>query len=314
MVIGLDIGGTNIKGVCVDARGTILSKFSVPTGTSIATTEKNILHCITTLLELSHKEKKDIAALGIGSAGAIDTNVGMVITSPNIPTWKNYPIVQRLGTLTGLQVFLDNDANAAVYGELWFGLGKNFSNWIMIALGTGIGGGAVINGKPYTGRAGSAMEFGHTTIDYNGLPCKCGRKGCLECYGSATAVVNFTLNALSKYPDSILHTMMKTQPLTSKMVYEAAKNNDALALYIFNIIGNYLGIGIANLANIFNPEAVIFAGGLSLALEFFLDTIIQQVDALALQGMKENIRYLPVTHGEFTAALGAAKIALDNIS
>jgi glucokinase len=312
MIIGLDIGGTNIKGVIINNDGTILAKTSVITGAGIDATENNIGNCIKTLLELSHKNKKEVDAVGIGSAGAIDKQKGMVITSPNIPAWKHYPIVQRVEKLTGYTVFLENDANAAVVGELWLGNGKNYKNWIMLTLGTGIGGGAVINGMPYTGNNGSAMEFGHITIDYNGLQCKCGRKGCLECYGSATAVVHFVKSHCTFYPDSSLNTIAQ-HTITARHVYDEAKKGDSLALYVFNLIGTYLGIGIADLVNIFNPEAVILGGGLSSASQYFLPQIIHQVQKLSLEGMKENIRYMITKHGDYTAAIGAAKYALETI-
>ncbi len=183
----------------------------------------------------------------------------------------------------------------------------------MLTLGTGIGGGAVIDGVPYTGHAGSAMEFGHTTIDYNGLLCKCGRKGCLECYGSATAVVNFTKSHISMYPDSTIINRTKHETLTAQLVFEEAQKGDALALYIFNLIGQYLGIGIANLVNIFNPEAVILGGGLSNAHKFFMPQIIQGVQTMALAGMKEDIHYCVTSYGDYIAAIGAAKYALDNL-
>lgn len=313
MVIGLDIGGTNIKGVIVDSTGVIRAQTSVPTGKAILETEQHIIQCITILQELSHTNNNEIEAIGIGSAGAIDKHKGIVITSPNIPWWKNYPVVQQIQKLSGCKTFLENDANCAVFGELWLGNGKHFKNWIMLTLGTGIGGGAVIDGVPYTGRAGSAMEFGHTTIDYNGLLCKCGRKGCLECYGSATAVVNFTKSHISMYPDSTIIKRMTQESLTAQLVFEEAQKGDALALYIFNLIGQYLGIGIANLVNIFNPEAVILGGGLSGAHEFFMPHIIQGVQTLALAGMKEDIHYCVTSYGNYTAAIGAAKYAMDNL-
>ncbi len=312
MVIGLDIGGTNIKGVILDSTGIICAQTSVPTGKAIFETEKNILHCIDILQELSHTKKNEVEAIGIGSAGAIDKHKGIVVTSPNIPWWKNYPVVQQIHKLSGCKTFLENDANCAVFGEMWLGNGKHYTNWIMLTLGTGIGGGAVIDGVPYTGRAGSAMEFGHTTIDYNGLLCKCGRKGCLECYGSATAVVNFTKSHMNMYPDSTIVKRSKQESLTAQLVFEEAQNGDALAVYIFNLIGQYLGIGIANLVNIFNPEAVILGGGLSNAHEFFMPQMIQGVQTLALAGMKENIHYYVTSYGDYTAAIGAAKYALDN--
>ncbi|HQL43242.1 MAG TPA: ROK family protein, partial [Spirochaetota bacterium] len=142
--------------------------------------------------------------------------------------------------------------------------------------------------------------------------CKCGRKGCLECYGSATAVVHFVKSHCTSYPDSSLNPIAQ-HTMTARHVYGEAKKSDPLALYVFNLIGTYLGIGIADLVNIFNPEAVILGGGLSSASQYFLPQIIHQVQKLSLEGMKENIRYMTTKHGDYTAAIGAAKYALETI-
>lgn len=313
MYIGIDIGGTNIKGIIADSKGNIKSAAAISTGKTAA----EIDNCICGLIEKLSEQKSipygKIKAIGIGTAGTIDNRRGIVITSPNIAALNNYPLAQKIKKRTGLRTFLENDATVAVTGEKWTGHGRNYRDWIILTLGTGIGGGAVINNMIYTGQAGSSMEFGHITIDYAGTDCPCGNKGCLETYCSATALVKLTGKKLKKNPASSIHPRLKTEPLTAKLVGEEAQKGDELAIAIFNEISTYLGIGIATLVNIFNPQAIIFGGGLSRAHRLILPVVKKVVMDRAMKGMKENIKYHIVKNEDKTPALGAAKVAMDNI-
>ena len=195
MYAGIDIGGTNIKGVLTDINGNILCYKKIPTQKNAKDIENGICEIIKNFQHLnsaSPDKTNKINAIGIGAAGSINKEKGLILTSANIQAWKKYPLVSIIEKRTGTKTFLENDATAAVLGELWQGHGKNYSNWVMLTLGTGIGGGVVINGKLYTGRSGSAMEVGHTTIDYKGKKCACGNTGCLERYASATATVEIS--------------------------------------------------------------------------------------------------------------------------
>ncbi|MBN2041307.1 MAG: ROK family protein [Spirochaetes bacterium] len=312
MYIGFDIGGTNIKGLLADKDGTILNFRKIPILKSIGEIEDSLINLITELASSDGKSLKKIKAIGIGSAGTIDKARGIVITSANIPAWKKYNLVKAVEKKTGIRTFLENDANAAIIGEWWKGNGKKFSNWIMITLGTGIGGGVIINNEIYTGKSGSAMEIGHTTIDYNGRKCYCGNTGCFEQYASATAIVRSAEKQLKKNPDSSVHMRLKREKITSKLIYEEAQKGDKFAKSVFDEASVFLGIGISNLISIFNPEAIIFGGGLSDACKIMIPIVKQVVKERVQPGLKENIKYLTITNQEKTPALGAVKVAIDS--
>jgi glucokinase len=311
MYIGIDIGGTNIKGILANREGDILNYKKISTGKSQNEIEDNICEIIHLLPSKDSANVKGIKAVGIGAAGSINKEKGRIITSPNIRYWENYPIVKRIEKKIGIRVILENDATAAVIGEWWKGHGRRFKNWFMLTLGTGIGGGAIIDNKLYTGQSGSSMEFGHTSIDYRGKKCTCGNVGCLEQYSSATALVKFTRRDLKKFPGSSINSRKKNEKLTAQLIYEEALKGDEFSILIFRKVATYLGIGIANLVNIFNPEAVILAGGLSRAHRFLIPVVKETVTARALPGLKERVKYLVIKDEEKSPALGAAKLAID---
>ncbi|MBN2403013.1 MAG: ROK family protein [Spirochaetes bacterium] len=311
MYIGIDIGGTTIKFVLTDKKGNVLSFKKIPTEKNAQEIEDGICRVIEELKAFNEIAAKKVKGIGIGAAGAIDKAKGIILTSANIQAWKKYPLVKLIEGRTGIRTFLENDATAALIGELWLGNGKNFSNWIMLTLGTGIGGGVVINGKVYTGRSGSAMEVGHTTIDYKGRKCSCGNRGCFERYASATAVIETAKSRLKKYPESSVNKRIKNENLTSKLLYDEALKGDPFSNEIFAEISEYLGIGISNLISIFNPEAVILAGGLSRAHKIIFPIVKKVVQERVQAGLKENIKYLLIKDEEKTPALGAAKTAIE---
>ncbi len=311
MYIGIDIGGTNIEGVLTNTKGDIINFKKISTGNSSKEIDDGICHLIDNLTSSKSISKNKIKAIGIGAAGSINKKKGIIITSPNIQSLKGYPLAKNIEKRVGIRVFLENDATAAVIGEWWKGYGQKFANWIMLTLGTGIGGGAVINNKIYTGQHGSSMEFGHITIDYKGKKCLCGNRGCLEIYGSATSITKFTKSELRVYPDSSIHVRLQNEKLTAKLVYEEAIKGDRLAQAVYTKVSTYLGIGIANLVNIFNPEAVIIGGGLSRANKFMLPVIKKIVNDRALKGLKEDVKYFVVKKEGKNSSLGAAKIAID---
>ncbi len=254
---------------------------------------------------------KKIKAIGIGAAGSIDKNKGKIITSLNINSLKNFRIADEIEKWLGIKVYIENDATAAVSGEWWHGYWKKYSNLILLTLGTGIGGGAVINNQLYTGQKGSAMEFAHISIDYKGEKCPRGSRGCFERYGSATSAIKFTREKLNSFPKSSIHKRLKDEKLTSKLIFKEAIKNDKLTLKVFNEISFYIGIGIANLINIFNPEAVIIGGGLSMAHRIIMPRIKDTINSRALKGLKENVKYHIIKKNNLTIPLGAAKIAIN---
>jgi len=312
MFVGIDIGGTNIKSVLADENARILYTCDAPTAKTPKLINEGLKSLIDKLTHGAGIDQDKIEAIGIGSAGSIDRNRGVVISSPNIPCMKSYPIVARLEKISGIKVFLENDATVACAG-FWFKNRDNYKTFVMVTLGTGIGGGAVIDGRLFTGQNGSSLEIGHMTIDVNGKECNCGNRGCLEKYASATALTDYSKTHLKKYKDSSLNMRIKNEKLTAKMIYEEALKKDDLAVKSFEYISFHLGIGIANIINIFNPEAVIIGGGLSNAHKLIIPTVKKIVSERAMKGMKERVKIIAVKNQSVIPALGAAKIAMDRL-
>ncbi len=309
MFVGIDIGGTNIKGLLTDKSGKLLSFKEATTPGSAKEIDEALLNLIENLATSVSVSKIDIKAIGIGAAGTIDRTKGRVITSPNIPSWENYPLAKNIEKKSGIRVFIENDATVACAGSWWQGHGTKFKNWIMITLGTGIGGGVVIDNKIYTGKTGSSMEIGHMTVDINGPQCSCGSRGCLEQYASASALVKYVQDNMGKYKESSLREHRDS--LSAKLIHDHAVNKDELAIEAMSSISKYLGLGVANLINIFNPEAIILGGGLSLAHKIIIPIVKEVVREHALKGVKEKIKYLPIKNQSKIPPLGAARIAMD---
>ena len=313
MYIGIDIGGTSIKGVLTDKSGKILSSGDTPTPENEKKIDKSIISLIEILTLEAKIEKSKIDAIGIGAAGSIDRRRGMVITSPNIHCWKKYPLAANIEKISGIKTFLENDATVACAGYWWEKEASKFRTFVMVTLGTGVGGGAVIDRKLYTGQNGSSLEIGHMTIEVNGKECICGNRGCLEQYASATALVNYTKSNMKKFKNSSLHARIKKENLTAKIIYEEAMKKDDLALKSFEYISFHLGAGIVNLINIFNPEAIILGGGLSKSHKLIIPLVKKTISERALKGMKEGVKIIAVKNQAITPALGAAKIAMDRL-
>lgn len=312
MFAGIDIGGTNIKGVITDENSVIIISGDTPTPATAKEIDLAIEGLIQSMIHNAGIKQKQIKAAGIGAAGSVDNRNGIVITSPNIPAWKNYPLAAKIESLTGIRVILENDATVTTAGAWMQNNIRGFSNWIMVTLGTGIGGGAVVNNRIYTGQNGSSLEIGHMTIDINGRECPCGNRGCLERYASATALVVTAHGYLSMYPGSSLHKRTTTEELSARMIYEEAVNGDTLSLKSITEIAQYLGYGVVNLVNIFNPEAVVFGGGLSQAHKFIIPVVKATVKKHAMKGMKEKIKYIHLREQSRMSAMGAARMAIEH--
>jgi glucokinase len=313
MFVGIDIGGTNIKSVLADENGKILYTRDAVTAKTPKLINEGIESLIDRLASGASIDRGEIEAVGIGAAGSINREKGIVISSPNIPCLKNYPLVAKLEKILGSKVFLENDATVACAGVWFENRKKNYKTFVMVTLGTGIGGGAVIDGRLFTGQNGSSLEIGHMTIDINGKKCNCGNRGCLEKYASATALADYVETHLKEYKNSSLHKRIKSDRLTAKIIYEEALKNDELAINSFEYISSHLGAGIANIINIFNPEAVIIGGGLSNAHKLIIPAVKRVVNERAMKGMKERVKIFAVKNQSVIPALGAAKIAMDRL-
>ncbi len=304
--ICIDLGGTNLRFAVITGNGRVqnFTKFSVENKEK---TESGIVKKITEILYCGIREyRKGLIGIGIAIPGFIDFKNEIVTSSPNYPTWKNFPIKKILHNRLKIPVFLENDANAFAIGEGWKGAGKGFNNFVGITLGTGVGGGIVLNKKIWHGSKGSAGEVGHITVEPEGLKCNCGNRGCLEMHASARAVVREGRDLLRKKGIRVSN---RDTPFE---IFKLAQKGNKEAIRIFSSVGYYLGIAISDLANLLNIDGVVLGGGLSNAWEFIYPAIKKELfrtNPLA----RRNLRIVRSKLGDSAALIGMGKVALDSI-
>jgi len=284
LVIGVDLGGTETKIGLVDRHGEILNKTTIPTLVSQGRHDvvMRIADSINNLLNTSTIKGK-VLAIGIGSPGSIDRDNGTVLFSPNFPDWRDFPLASLMKEHTGLETFVENDANAFVLGEWAFGKYKGSKHMVGLTIGTGIGSGVISHGQLITGHNGFAAELGHIIVEPNGPLCGCGSHGCLEAVASATAIVRFAHEYRKRFPDSVV---FSSEKIEAKTVIDAAKNGDKLGKIIFNRVIDALARGIGGFIHIFNPEVVIIGGGVSKAGTFLLENLQEQVNRYVMTSFK----------------------------
>ena len=270
--LGIDLGGINIAAAVVDESGHILGRDSRPT--PHAPGEVVVDHMAAAAREAAGQagvSLEEIASVGVGSPGAIDPRAGLVINWYNLG-FDHVPLSALLAQRLGLEVFLENDANAAALGEYAAGAGKGSASMAAITLGTGVGGGAVLGGKLYTGFNYAGMEVGHFVLEYNGRPCKCGRRGCFESYCSATALIKRTREEMQRHPDSLLWQAAggNLDRVEGRTSFDAMAQGDPVAKAVVDEYASYLGCGVASLVNILQPEVFCIGGGVANAGETLL--------------------------------------------
>ena len=268
-LIGFDIGGTNLRCGLISEEGKIIAFYTQPTGAQRGV-EKLIQEIISQVkrIEKEHSEIP-IAGIGIGIAGILKPIQGIVCFSPNLPGWRQIPLLKMLRQSIPYPIFIENDANLAALGEAWQGAGRGEKNFFLLTLGTGIGGGIIYQGHLWSGET-SAAEIGHIKIDPYGERCLCGRRGCLETFASASWLVRRAYKHMHLGMPSIL---AKYPKITAKDVFTAAQRGDILACYLFQLAGWALGIGIATLCNTLGFKTVIIGGGMSNAWEEFIGSL-----------------------------------------
>lgn len=269
---GVDIGGTTVKLGLFDEQGGLLDKWEIPTDKSNGG-EKIIPDiAVSIMTKVSEKQISvdDIAGIGVGAPGAVDDEGTLVGGAVNIG-WKPFNIPDAFHAYINVPVVAANDANAAAYGELWQGGGKGYSSMVAVTLGTGVGGGIVVNGKLLTGATGAGGEIGHIHLEDDETDtCGCGNRGCLEQYASATGIVRLAIRRLEKDSQP---SILRGGELTAKAVFDAVKANDTMAVEIAEQFGDYLGKGLAAVAAVVNPEAFVIGGGVSKAGEILLSFV-----------------------------------------
>ena len=274
--LGVDIGGTSIKYGLVSEDGVILKKNSFLVDNNLD--QYSIIEKLSNELNLFIKENNlehyMIEGVGIGCPGSVNSEEGICDFSNNLK-WNDLPVKQIIENNCKIKCKISNDANAATLGEMKFGIGKNYKNAIMLTLGTGVGGGIIINGFLYEGNEGKGAELGHSTLRINGRKCTCGRRGCIEAYASASALIKDGIRAMKKEKKSSLWERTNYNPynLNGKILLEEAKKEDQTALKVFNEYCNYLKEAILNYCNVFRPELIVLGGGISAQKDMLINTI-----------------------------------------
>lgn len=310
LLVGLDVGGTTMKAGVVDELGHILAHVNLPTEPA-----KGQQHGLTMMAEAirqavaaANLSMDCIAAIGVATPGSLDIPSGVILDPPNLKPWRNVPVRQSIADAFGLPTAFQNDANAAAFGESWVGVGKDHRSMVLFTLGTGIGGGIVIDGRIWEGAHSHGGELGHMKIDISGArQCGCGQRGCLEAYASATAVVARTYEALQQ--DGGQSHLHSAGELTAQSVFAAADAGDSLAKNIVDRTAYYLAVGAANAMNTIDPELICFAGGMIAAGEPFLNLIRRYIRDVAFAWPAERVAVRYAALGNDAGVIGAARCA-----
>jgi glucokinase len=295
--IGVDLGGTNLRVALVSGEGEIVRKIKMPSTKQVFDTILN------TIAEI---KREGVAGIGLGSAGIIDRRHGRIFTSPNLHAIEGTDFVKEIRERFGLPVVVENDANVAALGEKIAGAGRGFDHFVLLTLGTGIGGGIIHNGKLLNVSA----EIGHMSINADAEKCPCGNNGCLENYASARAMTTKAVSMLEKETESILKECCKGSiyKITPEDIYKAALEGDTLAREILRDAGRFLGVGLANIINIMSPEAIILAGGLIGAWNIYVQEAIREASRRAFRELFEGVKIIPSSLGDDAGIVGAASL------
>ena len=278
--IGIDIGGTTIKAGIVDKEGKILVKSAITTEKIPPSSQiEKVGKQITKLLQSSNLSFDDVSGIGVGCPGAINGKKGIVGYSSNLK-WTNFNLKEELERVTNKTVRVANDADAATLGEVIFGSAKDYNVVIMLTLGTGVGGGIVIDKKLYEGTNGMGSELGHITLRANGIKCGCGRRGCFEQYASATALIRITKEAMLKNKDSSMWQVVlgDIEKVDGKTAFISAKQGDKTAIRVVDKYVSYLSEGCLDYCNIFRPDAIVFGGGISKEGEYLTEKVVNYLE------------------------------------
>lgn len=310
VVIGVDLGGTNLRTAILGPDGNILERHKEATHAADGW-EKVVVRLIENIKQQRKSATQlgfDVAAVGVGAPGVIQADKGIVVKSPNFPDWNNLPLKDQLEKTLGTPVFLENDANAAALGEQWRGAGRGIRSMILLTLGTGVGGGIILDNKIWHGADGMAGEIGHMTLVPDGRPCTCGNTGCLEMYSSSRGIVQSFREALGKTSGGVPD---QSKQISSEQVYEAAGAGNEIAIRVMKDMGRMLGIGIASLINIFNPERIVIGGGVKDAWPLFIGSTREEIMKRAFAVPAKRTEIVPSQLGDDAGMVGAAAVAFE---
>ena len=312
-VLTVDLGGTKIASAVIDAGSEVLARDHRLTRVDegVEAVIGRIFEVVESLLKESNPGPSQPGSISIAAAGAIDSVKGVVTLSPNLPGWCNIPLRDQVADRFGMDTFLVNDASAAALAEHRLGAGRGTDNLIYITVSTGIGGGIVIGGQLYLGSSGAAGEIGHMAIDTGGPECYCGLSGCLEVLASGTAIAREAKKRLRDGQNSVLTDLVagNVDAITAREVSQAALDGDHLAVEVVARAAKYLGIGMVNVVNIFNPDIIVFGGGVSKMGDFLLDPVRRLVGEKAFAISAQAVRIVTAELGDDVGLFGAAIFA-----
>lgn len=308
-VIGVDVGGTGTKAGIVDAAGTVLARSERPTDPTAGT--KGIIAVVEDLLQRAGSVEASVEAIGIGAAGFVDAATGSVTFSPNL-VYDDPEVATAVGARARLPVVVDNDANAAAWGERKFGAAQGSDHVALVTLGTGVGSGFIVEGKLLRGLTGAAAEFGHTVVDPDGPRCTCGLRGCLEQLASGTAIARMAREAAAEdETTSMIAFAGSVEDISAEHVARAGRELDETARNVLRRAGTALGIGLSNVANVFDPQLIVLGGSVVAAGEPYLgparDTLAQMTQAQRRRALRLDVSLL----GHDAGVIGAAALAFD---
>lgn len=308
IVLAADLGGTNLRMAAIDREGRILyrTKRETPRGEPA----EEIVNAFVKSASECRRHCADyrISAISASVPGTVNVDEGVILRAPNLPALDGFRISAALENELGVRAILENDATAAAIGENWLGASKGARNSISVMLGTGVGGGIIIDGKILRGADGTAGEIGHICVEPFGVPCGCGSRGCVEQYASATAIVRIAKELVGQFPKSILH---QFSGLTARDVYRAGIKNDELALEVFRRTGFYLGVALAGLINVLNPEAIIIGGGASAGWKLFFPHLKKTICEKAYREPARTAKISLAKLGDDAGIIGGARLAFD---
>ena len=295
--IGIDLGGTNLRVALVSEEGEIVRKLKMPSSEQVF---DSVLKAIEEI------KQAEVVGIGLGSAGIVDRRRGRVFASPNLQSIEGIDLVRDIRNRFGIPVVIENDANVAALGEKTAGAGRGFDNFVLLTLGTGIGGGIIHKGKLLNVSA----EIGHMSINADAEKCHCGNNGCLENYASARAMIAKAVSMIEKGTESLLKECCKGSiyKITPEDIYKAALDGDTLAREILRDAGRFLGVGLANIINIMSPEAIILAGGLIGAWNIYVQEAIKEASRRAYRELFDGVKIIPSSLGDDAGIVGAARL------
>lgn len=311
--VGVDLGGTNIKIGVVSDKGKLVKSISIKTEADCGpkTVIDNIIKGVETIFA---KNKLKIQGIGIGCPGVVSINKGIVENAPNLPGWKNVKLGPIIKEKFGYKVHLENDANAAAIGELMFGAGKKFDSFVMVTLGTGVGGGIVFNKKIFRGEFGTAGEIGHISIDVNGPKCNCGSTGCIEAYAGNSYLKERIRSELKDYPDSKVWKLIENDlsKVSPRIIQAASEKKDAYAKFVIERMGKQLGASLASLSNLLDISTFIIGGGVAGFGKPLLNSTRLTISERVLLSLRSRVLVIPAKLQNEAGIKGASSLVFYN--